>query len=57
MDEDDAFNFIVGMDEARTDWNFTLRLCDHFDKLRAEHMKEQAEDHEALVMKKLGMTP
>lgn len=40
----EAFEVITGMDLARHDWGFTLKLADHFDKLRAEHAKEEAED-------------
>lgn len=44
LDTSEAFDFVVMLDEAREEWDFTLRLADHFDKLRAEHAKEQAED-------------
>lgn len=44
LDDDDAFAFVTRLDEVRHDWSFTLRLCDHFDKLRAEHAAEEAED-------------
>lgn len=41
---DDAVEFIKQLDAAIGEWDITLRLADHFDKLRAEHAKEQAED-------------
>lgn len=44
LDDEDAFELVTKLDEMRGDWDFTLRLADHFDKLRAEHEKEQAED-------------
>lgn len=44
LDDADAYELITKLDEVRGDWSFTLRLCDHFDKLRAEHAAEEAED-------------
>ena len=43
-DARDFIELIKELDEAMGDWSFTLELCDHFDKLRAEHAAEQAED-------------
>ena len=44
MDRRGFIDFIKELDEAVCDWGFTLELADHFDKLRAEHAAEQAED-------------
>jgi hypothetical protein len=44
LSDADAFELVTMLDEVRGDWSFTLRLADHFDKLRAEHAKEKAED-------------
>lgn len=44
MDRRDLLELVKELDEAMQDWDFTLELADHFDKLRAEHAKEEAED-------------
>lgn len=44
MDRRDLLELVKELDEAMGDWSFTLELADHFDKLRAEHAKEEAED-------------
>jgi hypothetical protein len=45
LDDDEAHAFIALLDESRGDWDFTLRMADHYDKLRAEHAAEEAEDN------------
>jgi len=40
----EVVQYIKEIDEACGNWAVTLELADHFDKLRAEHAKEQAED-------------
>lgn len=37
---EELFEFIVDLDEAVGSWDFTLDLCDHFDKMRDMHAKE-----------------
>jgi hypothetical protein len=44
----DLLQFVYDLDEARGDWDFTLALAAHFDALRAEYEKEQAEDEAKL---------
>ena len=48
-DRRDFIELIKDLDEAMGDWSFTLELADHFDKLRAEHAKEEAEDAQKAV--------
>ncbi len=43
-DARDFIDLIKELDEAMHDWGFTLELADHFDRLRAEHAAEVAED-------------
>lgn len=44
LETDEALAFVKLLDESRGDWDFTLALCDHFDKLRAAHVAEVAAD-------------
>jgi hypothetical protein len=44
LDSDDLIALIIAADEEMADWDFTLKLCDHFEKLRKEHRMEAAED-------------
>jgi len=44
MGGDELVEFIKGLDEARGEWDVTLALHAHFEKLKGEHEKEEAED-------------
>jgi hypothetical protein len=44
MSNAEGLQFVKDFDLSMGDWDFTLALADHFDKLRAEHAKERAED-------------
>ena len=44
MDQDELFEFVRCLDEYIGEWDFTLRLCEHFGKLTKEHAKEEEED-------------
>ena len=44
MDRDECIQFIKELDEQMQDWDFTLELCEHFEKLKKEWQKEQGEE-------------
>ena len=44
VERGDLLELIKSIDHAMRDWDFTLALCDHFEKMREAWKKEQAED-------------
>lgn len=44
----EVVEYVKAIDLACGDWDVTLALADHFEKLRAEHAKEAAEDRAKL---------
>lgn len=40
----DIIDFVIAIDHSAHDWEVTLRLCDHFEKLRKDYEREEAED-------------
>lgn len=44
MRNDDVIELVKAIDEHVAEWDFTLKLCEHFDKLKKEHEREEAED-------------
>jgi hypothetical protein len=53
MKNREGVEFIKALDLAFGDWDVTLALADHFDKLRNEHALEQVED----AARAKGQTP
>jgi hypothetical protein len=48
---DDLFDLIVEIDNQVGEWDFSLRLADHFDRLRKKHLSEEREDRETRLKK------
>lgn len=48
LDRDQLIDLVVGLDDCVQEWDFTLKLYDHFKKLKEEYNKEkeEAEDKE-----------
>jgi len=44
MSREDALAFVKAIDEEFGEWDFTLALCTHFDKLKLDWERENAED-------------
>lgn len=42
--QDEVYDLILALDEMQSDWSFTLRLADHFDRQRKAFEAEGAED-------------
>jgi predicted membrane GTPase involved in stress response len=47
----EAFDFVVALDEAMQEWDFTIMLADYFDGQRAKMMAEEAEEAVRLAAK------
>lgn len=44
LDRRQLFDLIVAIDERMAEWDFTLKLCDHFDQQRKQYEAEVADD-------------
>ena len=42
MGREQVVELIKALDVALADWDLTLELCDHFDKLREDYAREAA---------------